>query len=644
MRKENSISDQFYAFSDAMPGGICVIDREKRILVWNRTLAEWSGSSAEEMIKKNLLEVFPRLASPAYRIRIEQVLEGGPPAIFSSQLHGAFLPFKKADGRPRIQQTSIIGQPGGDGEPLHAMIIIEDVTELDSEIHSARELRDLALREVKERKRAESELRKSERSYHAIYDQSPIGIELYTAEGILSHANPACLNLFGIEIVEEIQGFSLFDDPNVGEEDKERLRAGESVRYQVLFDFEKVKANSLYRTSRSGTIWLDVLITPMQDPEEGITGYLVQIMDISERKDAEEALELSRNRYRSLVANVPGVIYRCLPDEDWTMIYMNSRIEEISGHPYTDFIRNSVRTYESIIHPDDRRDVRESINRSLSAREPWDIQYRIIHRDGGMRWVQERGRIFSQDSGITYLDGFIFDITSRKQAEDALEIVNRKLQLLSGITRHDILNQIMVQKGFLSFAEKEADGDEKLLSMLEKIHWASDMIQRQIEFTRIYENLGAEKPAWLDIKEMIGEIGGDQIPIRQSCGRYEVLADPMIEKVFSNLMENTIRYAEGATGVKIQCEEQDDLLVITWEDDGPGIPDEKKEKIFRRGYGKNTGLGLFFSREILSITGISITENGVFGEGARFEIRVPDGIWRTIKNETGTEDQDQPES
>jgi PAS domain S-box-containing protein len=358
-------------------------------------------------------------------------------------------------------------------------------------------------------------------------------------------------------------------------------------------------------------------------------------MDISERKKAEEALELSRNRYRSLVANVPGVIYRCLPDEEGTMIYMNTRIEEISGYPYTDFIRNSIRTYESIIHPDDRRDVRESINRSLSAGEPWDIQYRIIHRDGSIRWVQERGRIFSQDSGITYLDGFIFDITSRRQAEEALEIVNRKLQLLSGITRHDILNQIMIQKGFLSFAEKEAEGDEELLSRLEKIHRASDNIQRQIEFTRMYENLGAEKPAWLDIREIVEGIGGDQIPIKQNCGMYLVLADPMIEKVFSNLMENTIRYAEGATGVKIQCEEQDGMLVITWEDDGPGIPDDQKEKIFQRGYGENTGLGLFFSREILSITGISIAETGVYGEGARFEIRVPGGVWQRKAEGTG---------
>lgn len=72
-------------------------------------------------------------------------------------------------------------------------------------------------------------------------------------------------------------------------------------------------------------------------------------------------------------------------------------------------------------------------------------------------------------------------------------------------------------------------------------------------------------------------------------------------------------------------------LLIIWEDDGVGIRDEEKEKIFERGYGKNTGLGLFFIREILGITGITISENGVYGDGARLVIRVPERGWRKEK-------------
>ncbi len=109
----------------------------------------------------------------------------------------------------------------------------------------------------------------------------------------------------------------------------------------------------------------------------------------------------------------------------------------------------------------------------------------------------------------------------------------------------------------------------------------------------------------------------------------------MFEKVLQNLYDNTLRYAEGVDCVMIRCEEQDGSLVITWEDNGPGVPDNLKERIFEKGVGKNTGLGLFLAREILSITGITISETGVYGEGARFEILVPGSAWRRDGEETG---------
>ncbi len=102
----------------------------------------------------------------------------------------------------------------------------------------------------------------------------------------------------------------------------------------------------------------------------------------------------------------------------------------------------------------------------------------------------------------------------------------------------------------------------------------------------------------------------------------------MLPKVFSNLMDNTLRYAGDKTTVTIRAAVREGALIISWEDTGAGIPAEEKEKIFERGYGKNTGLGLFLAREILGITGISIREAGEEGKGARFEITVPPGAFR----------------
>jgi signal transduction histidine kinase len=129
---------------------------------------------------------------------------------------------------------------------------------------------------------------------------------------------------------------------------------------------------------------------------------------------------------------------------------------------------------------------------------------------------------------------------------------------------------------------------------------------------------------------VISKAIGKKIPLLDECSGLLVYADPMLEKVFSNLLDNTVRHSEGATAVHTYYRTTDEGVTLIWEDNGVGISYDKKEKIFIRGFGKNTGLGLFLAREILDITGIAIHETGKPGEGARFEIVVPKGMYRTM--------------
>jgi signal transduction histidine kinase len=105
----------------------------------------------------------------------------------------------------------------------------------------------------------------------------------------------------------------------------------------------------------------------------------------------------------------------------------------------------------------------------------------------------------------------------------------------------------------------------------------------------------------------------------------------MLEKVFFNLIDNAARHGERVTTIMVSCRPDPEGLVITIEDNGAGVPLDLKEKIFEKGYGKNTGFGLFLAREILAITGIMIHEKGVYGKGALFEIKVPNGKYRRTK-------------
>ena len=153
-----------------------------------------------------------------------------------------------------------------------------------------------------ESKKTESTLLSNEERFRGIYEKSPIGIELYGPDGKLMDINKACLDIFGIVDIEEIKGFDLFEDPNVTDDFKDKLREGETVRCEVAFDFSKVKELHLYETTKSGIIFLDVVIAPQGfQRDKSVKGYLVLVQDNTERKLAEEALRISHDELEQRV-------------------------------------------------------------------------------------------------------------------------------------------------------------------------------------------------------------------------------------------------------------------------------------------------------------------------------------------------------
>jgi len=218
------------------------------------------------------------------------------------------------------------------------------------------------------------------------------------------------------------------------------------------------------------------------------------------------------------------------------------------------------------------------------------------------------------------------------RVENALRQANKKLTLLTSVTRHDIDNQITTLLGFLRILEKKQP-DPTLSEYFQKISTTAKRVSAMIRFTKEYERIGIHEPVWQDTR-MIIRTAAKESPLGKVIVKNdlpsgtEVFADPLIVKVFYNLMDNAVRYGNKITTIRFTLQESGDDHVITCDDDGEGIPAEEKERIFSRGYGKNTGMGLFLAREILSITGITIRETGEPGKGARFEISVPKGVFR----------------
>jgi PAS domain S-box-containing protein len=224
------------------------------------------------------------------------------------------------------------------------------------------------------------------------------------------------------------------------------------------------------------------------------------------------------------------------------------------------------------------------------------------------------------------------DITERKRAEEALHLASKKLTLLSSITRHDINNQMTALRGYTTLLERKQP-DSSFTEYFQKINDAAERISAMIRFTREYENIGVETPSWQDCRTLVDTVA-KQAPLGKIIVKNdlpvgtEIFADPLVVKVCYNLMDNAVRHGGKITTIRFSVEEHEEDYIVVCEDDGDGVVAEEKEKIFERGFGKNTGLGLALSREILLITGITIKETGEPGKGARFEMTVPKGAYR----------------
>jgi PAS domain S-box-containing protein len=223
------------------------------------------------------------------------------------------------------------------------------------------------------------------------------------------------------------------------------------------------------------------------------------------------------------------------------------------------------------------------------------------------------------------------EIDERRQVENALHQINAKLNLVSSIARHDILNRLTVIYGIISLLQ-EGISDPTYSGYLKKAEESAIAIKRQIEVTGDYKNMGLEKADWQNVNDSLRQscenVDFKGVTLEIFTKNLEIFADPWLNKVFFNLIDNTLRYAEPVTKITVSCHESEDGLDLLFEDNGIGIPFDEKEKIFERGYGKNIGYGLFMAREILAITDLIIQETGEPGKGARYEIHVPKRFYR----------------
>jgi PAS domain S-box-containing protein len=178
----------------------------------------------------------------------------------------------------------------------------------------------------------------------------------------------------------------------------------------LLVELEKLQRQN--EGLRQTNLDLELLLAEKSNACEKMKRELEDLLATQIRVEA--SARESEEKYKTLISNIPGVVYRCANDSAWSMRFISDSIEELCGYPASDFLNNAVRTYASIIFPDDVVHVVECVQKGLRDRKPYLIEYRIRHNNGTIRWVHEKGQgVFDNGGEFLWLDGVIFDITDR---------------------------------------------------------------------------------------------------------------------------------------------------------------------------------------------------------------------------------------
>jgi len=478
-----------------------------------------------------------------------------------------------------------------------------------------------ACRDISERKQAEQALKESEERFRAIAEQITEIIYITDINGLVTYISPAVEAISGYTPAEILgRHFTTFIPP---------CELGKIVPLETATQMHILPLKDFcIQFQRKDGSCVSVELNCSSFTCGAFTGTVGVIRDISGRKKTEMALVESEERYRALVDHAlePILIF----DFSGTALFVNHATAALVGvdDPHVLVGRNAL----EFVAPESRDAVLSDFMTVLQGTDAYLAQYKILTVSGRVCWVEAIGKKIQYRGAPADLV-MLRDITGRKAAEEALRLAHQKLNLLASITRHDILNQLLALKGYLILSYDWIDNPKKIAEFIKKEGLVAQTIEEQITFTREYQEMGVSAPVWQNVGDCVAQVRA-QLPMRDvsvtvDCDGLEIFADPLLQKVFYNLFENGLRHGgERMRSIRVYGHRTDRDLRLIYEDDGVGISAADKKRLFTRGFGKHTGLGLFLSREVLGITGITITENGVPGAGVRFEIVVPEGMYR----------------
>ncbi len=501
-------------------------------------------------------------------------------------------------------------------------------------------------------RKAEESLRKEQEFMQLLLETSPAFYVAIGADGKTLKMNRALLEAleYGDEEVRGVDYLSAF----VPEDDRAELAA---IFRQIIRE-GKAAVNENRIVSKSGRLHLVEWHGQPVSHAGGQGDFFVGVgIDVTQRRLAERAVKENEERLATLIGNLPGFVYRCANDRDWTMLFISDGCAKITGYDPDDFLYNRRIAYNDIVHPRYQERLWQKWQDLLSRREAFEDEYPIVSADGSVRWVWERGRgIFSDGGELLFLEGFITDITARKQAEEEnkrlnteleqrvrdrtieLEAANKELEAFAYSVSHDLRAPLRAMEGFSSalLSDYRERMDEQGIHYLERIGGASrrmgQLINDLLNLSRISRQELTRKA--VDLAALAQEIG-QELQSQDRNRLVRLLVAPnltawgdarLLRIVFVNLLNNAWKFTGRNEETRIEvgaAVNESGETVYYVKDNGVGFDMAYADKLFapfQRLHGVNefpgTGIGLATVQRIVARHGGRVWAEAKVGEGA----------------------------
>jgi two-component system, sensor histidine kinase and response regulator len=632
--------------------------------ITKRKLTEDAFKKSEERYRslvENINDVFYTLDNEGNITYISPVIERLSKYKVADLIGKSFIPLINPDDLPGLME-SFNRLQSGQMEPSEFRILDKDGTVIYVSTSSRPVYTDgqitgftALMSNITERKRAEEALKESEEIFKNILEDAPDGIYISDLEGNLILGNRRCEEIIGYKreelIGKNFLGLNLLPE-------NELVKAAELLKANIE---GKSTGPDEFNLIRKDGYSVPVEVNTSLIQRYGKTVALAFVRDIVKRKMAEDAFKKSEEKFRTLVSNVPGIVYRCEVKAPCRVLHINDVVFDVTGKPAADFLEGRIK-WDDLVFPDDLKFSKQKVQESVEKKISYEMEYRIIGADGGIKWVFDAGKCSYDENGDPgYLDGVILDITQRKiieaeleKARDVAEAATRaKSDFLSNMS-HEIRTPMNAIIG-LTYLALQTGLTVKQREYLTKIHDSAGnllgIINDILDFSKIeagridLENIEFSFDSMLaEISNIVSKQAEDKgiefvfdidshIPAR-------LIGDPLrLKQVLINLTGNAIKFTDKGEVVlrtellKRSSSEGIDIARIRFlvSDTGIGLKPEQIEKLFEsftqadstitRRYG-GTGLGLTISRRLVNLMGGDIEVESVYGRGSTFSFTV----------------------